>query len=126
MGRKLSTEATRQFNHSADVRKKIGEFIQRRRKDLDITAEKLGNMVGLSKASVSNIERGQQALSVETFWAIAVFLKCYPSDLMPHIPAEKILPAATLRNIQSQTDDNTAKQWVEELFTKTQYDTPGT
>lgn len=122
MARKISTEKAEQFPHSQDIRKKIGEFIQRRRKDRGITAEDLGRAVHLSKASVSNIERGKQALTVEVFWAIAVFLKCHPSQLMPRIPDERILAEGELRNIQSRTDDENAKQWVEDLFTKNSYD----
>lgn len=61
----------------------IGEHIRRRRKLLKLTQEKLAPRLGISRASLANIETGRQRLLVDQLFAVAEALNLAPSDLLP-------------------------------------------
>lgn len=48
-----------------------------------MTQEKLGNLVGLSRTSITNIERGHQHVSLHHLFAIADALRVPPDALLP-------------------------------------------
>lgn len=49
----------------------------------DTTQEKLGQLVGLSRTSITNIEQGRQHVALHQFFAIAEALKVRPDALLP-------------------------------------------
>ncbi len=46
---------------------KLGDSIRRRREELRLTQAELGESLGLSRTSVTNIERGRQRLLIDQF-----------------------------------------------------------
>ena len=58
---------------------KIDEY----RDKTDITQEELAAKIGLSRASIVNMEQGRQNVSLERLFDIAVVLKCNVTDLIP-------------------------------------------
>jgi transcriptional regulator with XRE-family HTH domain len=58
------------------IAKYIGIQIRKRRKELKINQEALGDYIGLSRASVVNLEQGRSETTFEKLWLIASALGC--------------------------------------------------
>ena len=61
----------------------IGEAIRTRRKHLRFTQDELASRMGLSRASLANIETGRQAILVHHLYRIGEILEISPVDLLP-------------------------------------------
>jgi transcriptional regulator with XRE-family HTH domain len=61
----------------------IGELIRRRRKQFKLTQEKLASRLGMSRASLANIEIGRQNVLVHQLYCFAAALDLSPHDLLP-------------------------------------------
>lgn len=59
----------------SDIDRLIGQRIQKRRKELGYTAEKLSEYVDISQPQFSRYERGTNKINVAHLVAIATFLK---------------------------------------------------
>jgi transcriptional regulator with XRE-family HTH domain len=66
----------------------IGEKIKKHRGNL--SQEKLAEAIGLSRASIANIETGRQHPPIETLWDIATALKVDPHMLLPSAEEAKL------------------------------------
>lgn len=69
------------------LHQRIGLFIAARRNSLKMKQEQLATSVGISRASLANIERGRQSVLVHHLYAIAKALGLQPSELLPPIDA---------------------------------------
>jgi DNA-binding XRE family transcriptional regulator len=65
---------------NAKLPKVLGKKIQKRRKELELTQEELGDKVGISRAYMGYIEQGRYAPSLEVLEKIAKALKCSISN----------------------------------------------
>ncbi|WP_247519282.1 helix-turn-helix domain-containing protein [Bradyrhizobium sp. 190] len=64
----------------------FGKLVRKHRERLDgMTQEKLGILVGLSRTSITNIEKGRQHVSLHQLFAIAEALEVAPSLLLPAV-----------------------------------------
>lgn len=61
----------------------IGELVRRRRAKLNMTQAQLAPRLGLSRASIANIETGRQKLLVHQIYALAEALDLTIHDLLP-------------------------------------------
>lgn len=62
----------------------FGEAVATRRKQLDLTQDKLAARVGISRASIANIERGRQNVALHHAYNLASALDLSKvSDLLP-------------------------------------------
>lgn len=57
-------------------------FIKERRKKLNMSQERLAELVGVSTATISNLETGRNGFTDKTLAAVADALKCTPADLL--------------------------------------------
>lgn len=65
----------------------LGRAIAERRSKIPLTQLELATMVGVSRASIANTERGRQTVSVHNLYAIAVALNIEdPAELLPPLP----------------------------------------
>jgi transcriptional regulator with XRE-family HTH domain len=64
----------------------IGQLVRTARERAELTQEELGARVGLTRTSITNVERGRQKIQVHTLCAIADALG---------VPCSALLPAAT-------------------------------
>lgn len=67
------------------INKNLGRAIRERRDDLGLTQGALAEQIGLSRASIANIEAGEQGMSVSTLLTVAHALE---------LPAETLIHAA--------------------------------
>ena len=68
------------------IYKEIGARIRSRRKELRLTQETLASRLGLSRASLANIETGRQSVLVHRLYPIAQVLSLSVADLLPPLP----------------------------------------
>jgi len=62
----------------------FGKAVATRRKKLELTQSDLAGRVGISRASVANIESGRQSVLLHHLYALASALECAKvSDLLP-------------------------------------------
>lgn len=61
----------------------LGAKVRRQREELRMTQAELSARIGLSRASVANIEGGRQAVLLHQFLALASALSTPPLDLLP-------------------------------------------
>ena len=77
-----------------------------RREDLRLTQADLAAKIGLSRASIANIEGGRQAVLLHQFLALAEALTIPPMDLIPSAsPASNPpdLPEEVMKFMQTHT-----------------------
>jgi transcriptional regulator with XRE-family HTH domain len=72
----------------------LGNLIRARRKEQKLTQEKLAASIGISRASLANIETGRQKVLVHQIYALADALGAPVGDLLP--PPDKSVATADL------------------------------
>ena len=60
----------------------IGEKIRSRRRELHMTTEELGNLIGVQRSAVSKYEKGRVELKASQIQSIAKALDILPVDLL--------------------------------------------
>jgi transcriptional regulator with XRE-family HTH domain len=71
------------------VYKDIGANIRTRRRQADLSQETMALELGISRATLANIETGRQRILVHQLYDIAITLGVTPNDLLPPLPAPK-------------------------------------
>jgi transcriptional regulator with XRE-family HTH domain len=72
----------------------LGNQIKNRRKDKGLRQGQLAELIGLSRASIINLETGRHMPTIEGLMSLCGFLQCTPNDL---------LPPPTLKNFHFET-----------------------
>ena len=65
------------------IYQQIGIVIRSRRKKLSMTQQQLAAHLGISRASLANIEVGRQKVFVHHLYALAAALRLKPDELLP-------------------------------------------
>lgn len=100
----------------------LNEMLGRRLKDVrelrGLSQTELAHQVGLSRASISNLEAGKQGMSLETLYKIAPVLSTEPRDLLPTLGdmrPTKLSPE-TSELVSDSVKGSPEKQWVMALL----------
>lgn len=75
------------------IYKRIGSQIARKRKLLGLTQQELSGAIGISRAAVANIERGEQRVFFDQLLQICAFLGLNSVDGLLHVtddPGERL------------------------------------
>lgn len=75
---------------------KLGARIKTRREEIHLRQAELAESIGLSRTSVTNIERGRQRLFLDQFAEICHALKVPPSEMIPE-PVSRDAERSTIR-----------------------------
>ena len=88
---------------SLEVYRMVGERIREERKRQNITQEELASRVGLTRTSITNVEKGRQKLLLHTLVQIADRLGVSPERLLPTLDAETSIevPAELPRQVRN-------------------------
>lgn len=74
----------------------FGAALKKHRQKAHMTQADLGNRVGMSRTSITNIERGRQHVSLHAAYELAAAVGKHPHDLLP--PPESL----TAQSIQAR------------------------
>jgi transcriptional regulator with XRE-family HTH domain len=66
-----------------EICKRFGKLLAGRRTEARMSQEAFAKAVGLSRTSITNIERGRQPISLHTLYFMADILGIEPADLLP-------------------------------------------
>lgn len=61
----------------------FGQIVRDTRRDADLTQQGLADRVGLSRASIANLEAGKQRVSLHMLFLLASALEVEPSRILP-------------------------------------------
>jgi transcriptional regulator with XRE-family HTH domain len=105
---------------------RFGDLIRRHRRRMQpvLTQEELGRRVGLSRTSITNIEKGRQKVLLHQLCDLAAALETTPASLLP----EPLAPTAQVDDLNHRlahakgAEDTTAseRQWITRIL-----ETPG-
>lgn len=89
--------------NSLQVYQAVGERIRAERKKLKITQDELASQVGLTRTSITNLEKGKQKLLLHTLVQIADYLGTSPARLLPSRDTKLALefPDKTTRQVRN-------------------------
>lgn len=91
----------------------IGAAVRAARERAGLTQEELGRRVGLTRTSITNIERGRQQIQVHTLYALAEALEVAVAGLLP--PAE-VPDAAALEDRLPRDLAAGERDWVRRIL----------
>lgn len=91
----------------------VGARLKSLRVKANLNQGDIAQNVGLSRASISNIENGRQPVTIQTLWRIAQALEVSLRDLIPE--DREILPPPTVKSAASPEDDAAFVQQFKEL-----------
>jgi transcriptional regulator with XRE-family HTH domain len=78
-----------------EICKRFGKLLAGRRTESGMSQQAFAKAVGLSRTSITNIERGRQPISLHTLYFMADILGVEPSDLLPPAPKSTVALALT-------------------------------
>lgn len=89
-----------------DINKQFGVLLKERRTSLHLSQQEFGSRVDLSRASIANIERGEQGISLEQLYAFSKALNTTPENLIPQFQRQDLdtLSAGALSLISEMKD----------------------
>jgi transcriptional regulator with XRE-family HTH domain len=67
----------------------FGNLVRIGREEQNLSQEKLGRRVGLSRTSITNIEKGRHHIALHQLWALATALNVPPEALLPSARSTK-------------------------------------
>jgi len=93
----------------------FGERVREAREALGISQHQLSVRVGVSRASVANIERGAQRVALHQWLEFAAALNVDPSSLVPGIGRRE---EGLQRAIRSERVPAAMAEWIERAVTR--------
>src|SRR3954453_20573545 len=90
--------------HTAVVQRlyqEFGQLLREARISADLTQQDVARRVGLTRTSITNIERGTQHISLHQLFLLANAVGKEPTDLLPsgEVSLEDLIPAAALEGL---------------------------
>lgn len=85
----------------------FGRALRSAREDAELTQKQLAERVGLSRTSVTNIERGSQHVALHQLFLFAAAVGVEPSALLPdgEVALEELVPADALEGLDASPED---------------------
>lgn len=94
----------------SDFDRALGERIREARERVGIKQDQLGRAVGLSRTSITNIERGRQGVQAHLLVRLAEVLGRLPAELLPRPTAEPSIPEK-MRELEPSK-----REWAERVM----------
>src|SRR5262245_33212336 len=83
----------RRSMYESQLYAEFGKLVRQHRKRLSMNQETLGDEIGLSRASIANIETGRQHIPLHHLYRLARVLKVDPHALLPMPPVDSTVRA---------------------------------
>jgi transcriptional regulator with XRE-family HTH domain len=86
--------------------REFGRYVRDARKEAGLTQEHLAERVGLTRTSVTNIERGRQHISLHQLYLLAAAVGRQPGELLPNHDGgvDELLPQRALKALQEDAE----------------------
>lgn len=96
--------------HTAAVQRlyqEFGQLLREARTAADLTQQEVAARVGLTRTSITNIERGSQHISLHQLFLLANAVGRDPTDLLPSgdVSLEELVPASALEGLDLSEED---------------------
>jgi len=85
----------------------FGQLLRESRISAELTQQEVANRVGLTRTSITNIERGTQHISLHQLFLLADAVGKDPTELLPsgELTLEDLVPAAALEGLDLSEED---------------------
>lgn len=105
----------------ADFYSKIGSNIKAAREKKGVKQHVLAEMLGLSRASIVNIEKGRQHVTMHTLWQISTLLSTSFSDFIEGLSQQMETKIETQRmkfdeSFTSQREKDAIRKEIQQFF----------
>ncbi len=91
----------------------LGRLVRAHRTRLQLTQETLAERIGLSRTSITNIEKGRQKILIHQLFALAEALKIRPEALLPTVRTDQI-PASVEQKLAGLK--GAEREWARRIF----------
>jgi len=101
-----------------------GNLIKKARMLRDLTQQDLSEKVNLTRASITNIERGKQKISLYTLYLIADALNITPNSLLPELSTVQKSQSALFSDLTVIKNKTTKEEyeWIKNVIKKSKSD----
>lgn len=102
-----------------DLYAQFGRQLRAARSEARLTQQEVAERVGLTRTSVTNIERGMQHISLRQLYLLAAAVGLHPAQLLPdpEEAAEGVLPEPALRELERDAE---GRDFAARVFRKSQ------
>jgi transcriptional regulator with XRE-family HTH domain len=107
--------------------KEFGGVLKKARREAGLTQQQVAERVGLTRTSITNIERGNQHIALHQLFLLASAIGRQPEELLPDQAAapEDLLPADAVK-LLSEAEDEESREWVARVMQKSGVQRPET
>lgn len=86
----------------------FGQLLRKRRLAAHLTQSEVAERVGLTRTSITNIERGRQHILLHQLFLLASAVGARPDELLPDHDAtlEDLVPAQTLKRLRGSKEED--------------------
>lgn len=95
--------------------KDFGRLVRDHRRRLGLTQDQLGELIGLSRTSITNIEKGRQKVLLHQIFALGASLQIPPEALLPDMS-----PSEVSLRVEEKLDKHLTgpeKDWARRIVT---------
>lgn len=90
-----------------DINRSFGALVRKTRGEAGITQEQLAQRIGLSRTTITNIEKGNQGVALQQLFELATALGRDPRDLIPNIEVRSYdMSPQILGLVESESERN--------------------
>jgi len=95
----------------------FGRQLRVTRREAGLTQQQVADRVGLTRTSVTNIERGMQHISLRQLYLFAAAVGLHPAQLLPRPEdaTEEMLPESTRKELERDAE---ARDFAARIFRK--------
>lgn len=85
----------------------FGRALRKSREEADLTQREVAQRVGLSRTSITNIERGNQHIALHQLFLLASAVGVEPASLLPdgHAALDELVPALALQGLEADDEE---------------------
>jgi transcriptional regulator with XRE-family HTH domain len=98
--------------------REFGRVLREKRKSAGFTQDDVAGRIGLSRTSVTNIERGRQHVTLHVLYALADAIGAKPAELLPDGAALVERNAELDKALEKYALPDEQKDWIQRLVSK--------
>jgi transcriptional regulator with XRE-family HTH domain len=98
------------------IYEEFGRGLRRARKAANLTQEALAERIGLSRTSITNIEKGRQHVSLHMLFSLSSAVGVEPAELLPEKKAAYNLEMMDQKLLKESRLGQEAKEWVQRII----------